>query len=158
MNDATARRLGWGFVFAQSILLVTLIVLPSGDRWPTPDGVHLAGTIIVALGLLLVIIASLRLGSSLTPTPVPSDRGSLTTTGLYHFVRHPIYTGVLMIVVGLVLPSGSAATLIVGLVTIGFFNAKAMWEEQRLAERYPEYPEYVQTTPRFLPNPWHHRA
>lgn len=155
MHDANTRRLGWGFVFVQAILLVALIALPSSDQWPTPDWVHLMGTIIVGLGLLMVTVASLRLGSSLTPTPVPTERATLTTDGLYRFVRHPIYTGVLTIVVGLVLPSGSAVTLIVGIVTVAFFNVKATWEERRLAEHYPDYPTYAQHTPRFVPKPWH---
>ncbi len=153
MNESTTRLVGWAFVAAQVLLLVALIVLPSGDLWPTPGWLHLTGTMVIVLGLALVAAASLRLGSSLTPTPIPNDHGSLATTGLYQLVRHPIYTGVLTIVIGLVLPSGSAVTLGVGLATVAFFNAKAKWEEARLVERYPTYRAYAQTTPRFVPNP-----
>ena len=79
--------------------------------------------------------------------------GSDVNTGAYRFVRHPIYTGVLTIVVGLVVPSGSAVTLAIGLATIAFFNVKARWEEDRLAETYPDYRDYARTTPRFVPRP-----
>jgi len=103
--------------------------------------------------LVAVGVAALRLGAALTPTPVPTERGTLITGGLYTFVRHPIYTGVLIIVVGLVIRSGSLLTLLVGVATVWFFNAKAAWEEARLAERYPDYPAYAAVTPRFVPRP-----
>ena len=34
-----------------------------------------------------------------------------------------------------------------------FFSVKANWEEQRLVERYPDYPAYAATTPAFVPRP-----
>lgn len=145
--------LGWAFVAVQAVLLVALVALPSRDDWPVPSWLRAVGTGMVVAGIVLVGVASLRLGSSLTPTPVPNQRGSLATTGLYRFVRHPIYSGVLTITVGLVVGSGSVATLVVGLITVAFFNVKAAWEEDRLAARYPGYAAYAGTTPRFVPKP-----
>lgn len=150
----TTQLLGWTFVAVQAVLLVLLVVLPSGDDWPRPGWLRTTGTAVVVIGLAAIVVASLRLGAALTPTPVPSGRGSLTTNGAYRFVRHPIYTGVLTIVVGLVVPSGSAVTLAIGLATIAFFNVKARWEEDRLAETYPDYRDYARATPRFVPRPW----
>lgn len=146
--------IGWIFVAIQVLLFVILALLPSGDAWPTPLAVDLAGLALVVAGVIWMLIAARRLGPALTPTPVPSERGSLTTTGLYGRVRHPIYTGVLALVLGIVVRSGSLVTLAFGLVTVAFFTVKARWEEARLAERYPDYPAYAARTPRFLPRPW----
>ena len=88
------------------------------------------------------------------PTPVPTTRATLRTTGPYRFVRHPIYTGVLLIVVALAARSGTVVGLVIGAVTIAFFHAKAAWEEQRLAERFADYRSYAAVTPRFLPRPF----
>lgn len=143
--------IGWAFVGVQAVLLAALIVLPTGNRWPTPAALIVFGGVLIGLGLVAVAIAGLRLGPSLTPTPVPTAGGALVTSGLYQFVRHPIYTGVLLIVVGLIIRSGSLLTLAVGLVTFWFFNVKAQWEEAQLAERYPDYPAYAALTPRFIP-------
>ncbi|MEZ5229928.1 MAG: isoprenylcysteine carboxylmethyltransferase family protein [Acidimicrobiales bacterium] len=151
-----ATILGWAFVAIQAILLVALVVLPSSDHWPTPSWLRTAGTVLVGVGLLETVVASLRLGRSLTPTPVPRERGSLATDGLYRYVRHPIYTGVLCIVAGLVAASGNVSTLAVGAVTVGFFHLKARWEEHRLAEHYPDYEAYAAVTPRFIPRPRRH--
>jgi protein-S-isoprenylcysteine O-methyltransferase Ste14 len=105
----------------------------------------------VFVGLVVIVVASLGLGTGLTPTPVPSLRGHLETGGLYRFVRHPIYTGVLAIVAGLTVRSGSYVTLAVAVATVFFFNRKAAWEEARLRERYDGYAEYAARTPRFVP-------
>jgi protein-S-isoprenylcysteine O-methyltransferase Ste14 len=142
---------GWAFVAGQVVLLVGLVLLPGGDDWPTPPWLRLVAQAMVVAGFVVLVVASLRLGRALTPTPVPVERGELQTSGLYRFVRHPIYSGVLLIVVGITLRSASVPTLIVGVVTVVFFSRKARWEEARLAERYPGYADYAARTPRFVP-------
>ena len=104
-------------------------------------------------GIGLVAVAALRLGPALTPTPVPNERGQLTTDGLYGLVRHPIYTGVLAAVAGVTIRSGNVLVLLVAAVTVAFFTVKARWEEDRLREHYPGYDAYAAATPRFVPRP-----
>lgn len=142
---------GWLFVAVQALLLAALVLLPGGTDWPTPTAVEVAGLVLVLAGVVWMVVAARRLGPALTPTPVPSEQGVLTTSGLYGLVRHPIYTGVLAVVIGIVVRSGSLTTLALGLATVGFFVVKARWEEARLAERYPDYPAYAARTPRFVP-------
>jgi len=144
---------GWVFVAVQGVLLGALILLPGRDDWATPSLLRGAGYGFILAGLAVIAIASLRLGSALTPTPVPTSRGVLATTGLYRWVRHPIYTGVLAIVAGLTVRSGSVVHLAVAVITVVFFVVKAKWEEARLAERYPDYAAYAAITPRFVPRP-----
>lgn len=144
---------GWLFVAVQAILLVALVLLPGADDWPTPDWLETLGFLTLLAGLAIVGISALGLGSALTATPVPTTRGELTVTGMYRFVRHPIYSGVLLVVVGLTVSSGSFLTLGVAIFTVLFFNVKARWEEARLREEYPNYPSYAARTPRFVPRP-----
>lgn len=148
MQDKTAGAL---FVLAQVVLLTALALLPNRADWPTPAWLRWTGDAIGTVGILLVLVAASRLGSALTPTPVPVERGELATTGLYRFVRHPIYSGVLLVVVGLTLRSGSWLSLAVALLTVGFFCWKASWEEARLRVKFPGYGDYADRTPRFVP-------
>lgn len=150
-STSAQHRTGWLFVAAQAVLLVALVLLPPADHWPVPGWLEAVGYLLMALGLALVIVAGLRLGPSLTPTPMPTDSGRLTTTGLYRFSRHPIYSGVLAIVAGIVLRSGNVLVAALGAITVAFFTVKARWEEDRLRERYPDYDAYAATTGRFLP-------
>lgn len=152
-GTGSQTAIGWAFVAVQAVLLVALVLLPTADSWPTPAWLVIFGGMLIGLGLVAVGVAALRLGAALTPTPVPTERGMLITSGLYRFVRHPIYTGVLIIVIGLVLRSGSLTTLIVGTATVLFFHTKAAWEEAQLSRRYPDYPAYAAVTPRFVPRP-----
>ena len=145
-----ARR-GWLFVAAQAALLVTLVVLPGRDDWPVPAWLSALGGALVVCGLALVVAAGLRLGPALTPSPEPTAAGQLRTDGLYRWVRHPIYSGVLAVVVGIVVGSGSVITAVVGGATFGFFWWKSSWEEARLRSRYPHYDAYARVTPRFVP-------
>ncbi len=147
----TDRLAGWLFVAAQAVLLVALVVLPRADHWPVPTWLNVIGYGLMAVGFALVVVAGLRLGPSLTPTPVPTEHGRLTTTGLYRISRHPIYTGVLAIVAGITVRSASYAVAAVGLLTVAFFTVKARWEEDRLRERYADYDAYAAATGRFLP-------
>lgn len=145
------RATGWAFVAVQAVLLAALIFTPSADHFPTPDWLLLAMNVLFWLGVALAVAAGLHLGRSLTATPVPSDHATLRTTGPYRYVRHPIYTGVVLIVVALAVRSGNIVGALLGVVTIAFFHVKASWEEQRLAERFTDYPAYASRTPRFFP-------
>lgn len=147
------HTVGWAFVGAQIALLVLLVVSPSGDDWSTPGWLMGLGWLVSVLGVVIAVAAGLRLGAALTPTPVPTDRGDLTTHGLYRYVRHPIYTGVLAVVLGIVLRSGSTVTALIGLALLAFFTVKARWEEGQLRDAYLDYAAYAARTPRFVPLP-----
>ncbi len=151
------ERTGWLFVAVQAALLVALVLVPTGTAWPMPGWLAAVASALVLLGLAAAAVASLALGRALSPSPVPSARGELRTGGLYRWVRHPIYTGVLAVVVGLTVGTRQWLGLALGVVTVAFFTAKARWEEARLAEAYPGYAEYAAATPRFVPRPWARR-
>lgn len=152
MTPASRDKLiGWGFVAGQVVLIVALVLIPGSDDWPAPAWVRAAGTFTVVVGLAIVVVASLKLGSALTPTPVPNGRGEMASDGLYSLVRHPIYSGVITIVVGLVIGSASFVALALGIAIIGFFNIKAAWEERQLTRHFSGYGQYVADTPRFIP-------
>ena len=146
------RAIGWAFVAGQIVLLGTLILLPPGDDFDVPEWIDLAADIGFWVGVALAVLAAVALGRSLTATPVPNAGGSLRTNGLYRYVRHPIYTGVIVIVVSLSVRSGSWIAVAIGAITLSFFRAKAGWEEQRLRQRYPDYDRYAAVTPRFMPH------
>lgn len=148
MNRST---IGWLWVAGQAVLLAVLILLPGSDAWPKPIVLTAVAGFLFFGGLALIAVAALRLGRALTPTPVPTPSGDLTTKGLYRYMRHPIYTGVLLTVTGITLRSGSWPHAVVAIVTFVFFDRKAAWEEARLAERYLGYNAYAATTPKFIP-------
>jgi protein-S-isoprenylcysteine O-methyltransferase Ste14 len=148
MNES---QKGWAFVGAQFVLLALVILLPTGDDWGRPGWLRGISLIINVAGLVLFVFGVKGLGRSLTATPVPLEGGRLQTAGLYGLMRHPIYTSVIVIIVGISIGSGSILRAAIAVATIVFFNVKARWEERRLAQRYPDYRSYASVVPRFVP-------
>ncbi len=146
------RIVGWGFVMAQFILLALLLASGSAQDWPVPGWLHAMSWVLFVLGMITMAAAAFRLGWSLTPTPLPRRVGQLKTDGLYRFARHPIYSGLLAVVVAIAIRSASFVTAGIAVAIVIFFNVKAAWEERRLSAHYDGYDEYAARTPRFVPS------
>ena len=141
----------WLFVVVQFALLVVIVLLPAGDTWVSPAGLDLVARLLAYIGLAVLVIGLVNLGRSLTPLPSPVPHGELRTGGLYRLVRHPIYTGIMALAVGVTIRSGSPAVAAATVALIALFTAKARWEEARLRVRYPGYAAYAARVPRFVP-------
>jgi protein-S-isoprenylcysteine O-methyltransferase Ste14 len=148
---AEPRLLGTAVVALQGAILLAFFLSPRRDDWPVPAGLKLTGSALTIAGAVVLLVAAANLGRSLTALPTPANRATLRTGGLYRFVRHPIYSGLLALVLGGVLTSGSAvrAALAAGLLLL--LRRKARWEEDMLRRRYPGYTDYARRTPRFVP-------
>jgi len=142
---------GWALVGVQFGLLAARVILPAGELWPRGLVSLIAGGVLLVGGFVVAALAGLRLGPSLTPLPIPKDDGELITAGLYHYVRHPIYTGVLMAGAGLVVAQASLAHLVGWVALWGVLSLKALGEERMLTEKYGDYAGYLKETGRFFP-------
>jgi protein-S-isoprenylcysteine O-methyltransferase Ste14 len=83
--------------------------------------------------------------------PEPHPGAELITTGPYRLVRHPMYTALIVMMLGVALYNGhlvNAAGLI--LVTVAVAG-KAIREERFLGDHFRNYREYAAATPRFIP-------
>ncbi|MEZ5144267.1 MAG: NnrU family protein [Acidimicrobiales bacterium] len=150
-EDPRETAIAWLFVVVQLALLLVIFLLPSGDAWTVPPGLDLAAFALEIAGAVLLLGGLVNLGPSLTPLPTPVPHGRLRERGLYRWVRHPIYAGIMALVVGVSIRAASVPTAIASAALIGWFVVKARWEEARLARRYPGYVEYAARTPRFVP-------
>ena len=84
------------------------------------------------------------------------ENHELIQGGPYRFVRHPIYTGILLAILGTVValtPSVGGLVCIV-MVTIGF-NMKRLHEEKLMLQQFPEaYPAYQKRVRAIIPFIW----
>jgi len=147
------RSLALGVVALQGVLLLAFFLAPKRDDWPVPGWLAAAGSVAVIAGGATLVVAALNLGRSLTALPTPVPRGALRTGGLYRFVRHPIYSGLLLLLFGSAAGSGSVVRLVLAGVLLALLTRKARWEEDMLRRRYPGYDDYARRTPRFVPRP-----
>jgi protein-S-isoprenylcysteine O-methyltransferase Ste14 len=124
-------------------------VLPiSGD----PFVIRVIGTAIYSAGLLVAIAARFQLGdnwSNIETGQVLTNQ-HVVSRGIYSYIRHPIYTGDLLLLVGLELALNSWLVLGV-LLLIPVVLLKAIKEEQMLQRELAGYGDYCRETKRFIP-------
>lgn len=151
MPDLTDRTRGWLLVAGQFALLAALLLAPTGQDWQVPPAVEAVGTAGRVLGALTIILGGLQLGRAASIHPAPTHHAVLRRTGAYRHLRHPIYTGVLVLAAGIAATAGAIIHLVLYGGLVALLAVKAQFEERLLTETFPLYPAYARTTGRFLP-------
>jgi len=87
---------------------------------------------------------------------IQDDRGhTVCTTGPYKFVRHPMYVGVIMLMICFPFSLGSFYALIPGGIIIALFILRTFLEDKTLQDELPGYKEYVKKVQyRLFPGIW----
>jgi len=169
MPDALQRRMKAGpfaetrplqkVIMAGTILAVAAVLVVSAfDHrfgWSTvPTAVVVVGIVLVFLGLTMaqfVVIQNNYAGATVT---VEADQ-KLVSTGLYGLVRHPMYVGTLVMMLGTPLSLGSYWGLVVIALALLILALRITDEEKMLREELDGYQEYMQKVPyRLVPGVW----
>jgi protein-S-isoprenylcysteine O-methyltransferase Ste14 len=148
-------RRGGGWVGIQLLLIGGLMVAGVRGRGDIAGNELLLavvlGTILIAIGAWLIFAGIRQLDRSVSPLPKPVEGGTLVEEGVYGYVRHPIYLGLMLVGFGWSVAMDSLPALIVAIVFTVFLDLKSRREESWLREQYPEYVEYAARTRRFVP-------
>jgi protein-S-isoprenylcysteine O-methyltransferase len=144
------------FWIIQALGLAALAAAVAFRYWNwavTPPFVQYAGLFLIAGGLALREWAIVRLGRFFSRTVEIETGHQLITTGPYQWIRHPAYTGMILIYLGLALSLGtwlgSIFTLVLMLAATAY---RIHVEEQVLLENFGQvYRDYMQHTWRLLP-------
>jgi protein-S-isoprenylcysteine O-methyltransferase Ste14 len=129
-------------------LLAPVFPIAAGDA----RGLQWVGCAAFTLGLAIAVSARMQLGrnwSNIENSYTKKDH-ALVTAGIYRYVRHPIYLGDLLLVLGLELALNS--WLVVGVLLLAaYIHRRTRGEERKLLVALPGYAEYCRRTTRFLP-------
>lgn len=112
------------------------------------------GAACAAVGIAVAIWARLYIGRNWSPRPAMKEQHELVTGGPYAFVRHPIYSGIILAALG----TASTGTLF-GAILLVFaatlFVSRVAREERIMLELFPDvYPSYQLRTKRLVPFIW----
>ncbi len=126
---------------------------PFGHRFiPYVDALAWFGVVLCVAGLAFCIWARFTLGRNWSGVVTFKAGHQLITSGPYALVRHPIYTGLLTMVVGTVIVQGHLAGIIaIPLIFVSFW-IKLRYEEKIMLEKFPdEYAAYQRRVKRLIP-------
>ena len=134
--------------FAACAVATASVIAFAEPTQGTPDGVVLAGELVVVSFSIWLLISVFFLGRCFGV--LPEARG-LVTRGPYRIVRHPVYLGELGACAGLAIaaPSPRNAAAMTAVLVAQFVRMRL--EERAMTEAFPEYAEYAARTPGLLP-------
>ena len=138
----------------QTVLLCLFALVFFFDDRPAlfpPETSRTAGSVLCVIGLVLMFSAFAAIRGAVQIAPEPKRGARLATTGVYRQLRHPIYTAILLLAIGLFLRKPTASIAATAAAVVVFLVIKVRFEEQRLLARYPEYAEYRNRTWGLIP-------
>lgn len=133
-------------------LLVQTLFVAAFPITARPKVIRITGLLLFLVGLATAIAGRTALGqswSNIEDGAIKQDH-ALITKGVYRFIRHPIYTGDSILLIGLQLALNSWLIAVMPAL-VAVFARRAVAEEQRLSQAIPGYAAYCRRTKRFVP-------
>jgi protein-S-isoprenylcysteine O-methyltransferase Ste14 len=155
---AKSGKSRWGQFACVRIIIILVILLLARTKLlkghhvvttsPLLGGIGLA---IFLLGLALAIWARLYIGRNWGMPMSQKTDAELVTNGPYRFIRNPIYSGIILAMIGTTI-AVSLYWLIAAVLAGAYFIYSATVEARDMAARFPDtYPEYKRSTKMLIP-------
>jgi protein-S-isoprenylcysteine O-methyltransferase Ste14 len=156
-----------GYRFAYNLLagitfipvLGILAAYPGDTLYRIPMPWVLLTAIMQLVGAAIIMIGMLQtdlwhfLGLRQLTQATPSAESPLVINGLYRYMRHPLYTGGLLLI--WFLPLMTTNLLAFNLAATLYLYMGSIFEERRLIAEFGEqYRHYQRSVPRLIPSPW----
>ena len=124
----------------------------AGRIIPQNDAVTIMGLLLTLGGLMFAVWARIALGANWSGTVTIKSGHNLIRRGPYRWIRHPIYTGILISFVGTILLQGEVRAFLGFVFVLLALYRKAIREERFLSEEFGEgFAEHAKQTGMFLP-------
>ena len=157
----TSWRESFGAQMRHRALIIVAALLLAGPRLvpkvltrrfiPLSPVLIWLGAALVAAGLALAVWGRRHLGRNWSSNVVVKEDHALIRTGPYRYVRHPIYTGIILAFFGMALFIGEWRALLGTACVFLSFLIKSRAEEVQMVKLFPEYGEYRRETAALVP-------
>ena len=146
------------FALPAILVLVAGMVLSGWDLVRQQDGLFVSsvqnfvGVALIVIGLTIELVAQITLRHSYSSTLVIREDHQLITHGVYRFIRHPIYLGVILVFIGFAVYASSLYGLLAMSALFPVFLNRIRMEERLLTEEFgDEYRTYKEATSKLIP-------
>ena len=112
--------------------------------------VDVFGPILFVGGALVGLLGIVGLRQSFSIFPTPSKKSELIVKGAYKFVRHPMYTSLILIALSFTVCRLSLLGIMLFLSLVSILYIKSSYEERLLLKKFNDYEPYRQKTGRFF--------
>jgi protein-S-isoprenylcysteine O-methyltransferase Ste14 len=137
------------------IMVVVSAAVPMADWRPLEvhaPWIRLLGLAILLAATMLTLWARLALGAMWTAAPTVMEQHKLRTSGPYAITRHPIYTGLLGMLLGSGLLAGAGRWILYLPIYLVLLQFKIHTEERLMLAEFPDdYPRYRRRVPQLVP-------
>jgi protein-S-isoprenylcysteine O-methyltransferase Ste14 len=149
------QKLIIAIAFVTIMAMIVVSVLDFRFSWSTvPAAVSVVGAALVAIGLLIAMLVTIQNGYAAANVTVESGQ-RLSSTGWYGFVRHPMYFGNVILMIGVPLALGSYWGLLLVVAGLAVLALRINDEEALLSQQLAGYREYMQKVHyRLVPYVW----
>ena len=100
---------------------------------------YFLGILIIIIAFIIMLVSIKDLGRNLSPFPRPINNCNLVTTGIYRFVRHPMYYSLIFISFGVFITKLSFYYLFLSISLFLIIKFKIALEEQYLNNKFKNY-------------------
>jgi protein-S-isoprenylcysteine O-methyltransferase Ste14 len=120
--------------------------------WTTTTPIAIVSVVLVTCGLAFTVWARLTLGRNWSGTVTFKEDHELIERGPYAYVRHPIYTGLLAMMLGTAIYYADVLGFVIFVAGVITFHLKSRTEEQLMTTHFPdEYPDYRRRVKALIP-------
>jgi len=120
--------------------------------FPESLAIQVAGVLITAGGIAFAIWARVYLGGNWSSSVTVKVEHQLIRSGPYRWVRHPIYSGMILALVGTALERGQVRGLVAVVLAYAGFKIKSKIEERTMTSTFgAEYEDYSRSTGAIVP-------
>lgn len=133
-------------VAAQFLLLGLLFLKPKAAVLLAPSWAPGLAFVIDVITALILFMAWYALRAALQVSPIPKEGASLVTSGIYRYVRHPMYIGVLFFGLSFVLTNINWISILIWMALLATLIYKARFEDALLLLKHSHASTYQSKT------------
>lgn len=139
------------YLVIQFILFVVYFIFLSGNTSVLHEIVGYVAWFFMILGFVIILLGIINLKDNITVFPSPKNGNKLISSGIYEYIRHPIYSGIILSMFSYAIYIFSILHIIISIAVSIVFYFKSSLEEKYLIEIYEDYEVYKEKTGRFFP-------